>query len=825
MQITFGMYLDGCEWSPNPAALGVIAIGPPGMLKLLEDRLGFSGIETGQPERINQFMQKIALANCPWCKPSFELDRWSTAKQLLAWRDELIEAGWDGADGGSERLKTLWKIEQTGTPVAMGTGDRLQRILKALDMVKFHDELILVEPMDCLPPVWRNIFQKLQTCGMTIISPKTQTSSRPEVFVVNGTDEFTNAVQLARYLAAEDNHDLALICEGDSGVLDGVLHRFGFGAIGNAFSSRWRESLQILPLWLETLWKPFHPQRFLELLLLPYSIVPKVIGRKLVQALQDEPGIGGEAWNQAWMDAEQSIRENKSGYYKDVEHEVEKLSSLRQMLEEDSFNAETGVLEKTLIQRCDLLLERLAPQITTHPELALTITHTETLKTIIPGKGLIDRVQLARMLDSIISTGTASGAKREVNDFQLVTSPGMLRQDCDTVLWWDCIDAGKQKNTYWTPAELAVLPGIAPVALRKRETLSWRNALNHAKRRLIVFVPALQAGEAVFPHPFLDELTIPNTNRLNNLNDGNYWRLADREKILSEVVSPAGTPAAVEIESNEIQPLRRLSFSQMETFLSCPFRWFMQDYLGLQMPPAMNVKSGALLIGSLAHKVVELLFQENKTWHANDAKTRAGVLFDTLTPQMAAELLLDGRSVEKKRIRETLCNAIYSLISEINSRHLTVIDTEQAQHGTFFDHEFVGYLDILLQDTAGKPFVIDMKWSSSSYYEKHLNEGKALQLAAYSWMLKPDSFDVQCAYFLFPKQSFITDPKQDWKALWQKAQDTWREQMTTLHSGVLECGIGEEKELKDSPLPLPLAAGCNFCNYSALCAMKKEMAQ
>lgn len=825
MQITFGMHLDGCDWSPAQATLGVITVGPLGMLKLLEDRLGFSGIEAGQPERINQFMQKIARANCSWCNASFELDRWSTAKQLLAWRDELIESGWNGVAGGSERLETLWKIEQTGSPVSPGHADRVQQILEALNGVSFHDELTHVEPVDCLPPVWRSIVQKLQACGMKLIPNKPQTASTPEIYVVNGKDEFSNAVQLARYLSSGDNRNLALICEGDSRVLDGILHRFGFGAVGAASASRWRESLQILPLWLETLWKPFHPQRFLELLLLPYSIIPKVIGRNLVKALQEEPGIGGEGWRKAWEEAENAIRENKFNYYKDIELEIEKLTSLRQMLEKDSFNAETGVLEETLIRRCDLLLERLAPQVATHPELALTMSHAKTLKEIIPYKGLIDRIQLARMLDSIISTGTASEVQRECNDFQVTTSPGMLQQDCDTVLWWNCIDSGKEKTTYWTPAELAVLSGVDSVALRKCEVLSWRNALNHAKKRLIVFVPSLIAGEAVFPHPFLDELAISQLNMLGDLDNGTNWHLADRQTMLKEVVSRECKET--EIGPNEIRPLRRLSFSQLSTFLSCPFQWFMQDYLGLSMPPAMNVKTGSLLIGSLAHKVVEMLFKEGKTWNEDEAAARAGVFFDALTPQMAAELLLDGRSVEKERIRETLCSSIEFLISEINTRNLMVIGTEQAQRGTFCKHEFVGYLDIQLQDAAGKPFVIDMKWSTSSHYEKHLREGKALQLAAYSWMLKPGDFDVQCAYFLFPKQAFVTDSRQDWKALWQKAEATWEERMATLHSGVLECGIGDENELQKSPnpLPLPLTAGCNFCNYSALCAIKKEVAE
>lgn len=820
MQITFGFYLDGAEWSAKPASLGEIACGPLQLLQLLEGRLGLSRQESPPPVRIDEYARKIALAVPDWCRKSYELDSWSTAKQLLAWRDELLENGWNGETGGSPRLEALAAIETKLVPFPPGRPERLHALLTALKGKTFTDKLILREPAAQLPSLWRQLVEILGSCGMQTVEEKEVKSAHPEIVRVDALDEMTLALQLARYLKSGDNTKVAVICEGDSHIVDGILHRFGFGALGVSEPSRWRESLQILPLWLETLWEPFHPQRFLELLLLPHSPIPRVVSRELIRALQEEPGILGDAWEDAWHKAEETIRKNERGFYNDINSEIAKVARLRELLEQESFNADTGVLERTLADRCDELISWLAPRVKDHFELARAISHAKTLKEVIAGKGIVDRVALIRILDSIISTGTSSGDKREVNEFAVFTHPGMVNRDFDTVIWWNFIDTGAAKSTYWTPAECKAVK-IDQTILRKREARAWHNVLNHAQNRLICFVPQMLDGAAVFPHPLLDELKVSHCLKSENLtDDAGAWQLASRRR---QLVPLAGKESAegTKLEPNRIVPLRSLSHTQMHTFLSCPFQWFLKDYIGLNMPPAMNVPTGSLMIGKLAHKVVERLFNESKQWTPATAGVRARTLFDELVASMAAELLQAGRSADRHRLCTTLAGAVESLVREINDRHLVVKETEKELAGVFAGNDFVGYADIYLEDADGHPFIIDMKWSTAEYYEKNLHAGKALQLATYSHLIDPKSLDVQCAYFLYPKRKFIHDPDQDWKTLWRLAAETWEQRFATLHSGVLERGTDDEKKLKDA-LPLALTAGCAFCNYSALCGAMEE---
>lgn len=825
MNITFGMFLDGAKWSEKSASLGEIVCGESGFLSLLEQRTGLSGSTVSLPERINGYMQKIAAVDPVWCRASFQLDPWSSAKQLLALRDELILNGWNGVDASGERMKALAQLEASILPLAPGVPERLKMVLAELEKFSFPDTLTLQDDFSLLPFFWQKVILQLEKCGMKIVQLPPPEGKTPQIIKVTANNEFALAVELARFLSAGDNKRTALICEGKSAVLDGVLHRFGKGMIGNDQASRWRESLQILPLWLETMWKPFVPQRFMELLTLPDSPIPKVVARNLIGALQKAPGIGGKEWQEAWQKTFDTIRENKYGFYEDVEAECEKISALQDFLEKDCFNSDTGVLESTLIKRCEYLEKRLAVQVEKNPALGIVVSHIQTLKKIAIGKGLINKVSLARMLDSIVSTGTAPDfCRSQVTDFAVFSHPGMIRGDFDTVLWWNCVDKNDSGNTHWTDEEILLQPGYDRARRRKLESNAWQRAKALAKKELIVFLPQTIEGEEVYPHAMLDEPEIVKIKAVNAHSlvdaDGN-WGLGSRKKHLQTAEEFAPETADC-IEANNISPVRRLSYSQLNTFLSCPLQWFLQDYLDLKMPPAMTLPTGGQMLGTLAHKVIEILYSGKEKISADAARDDAGRIFDSLVPEMAAELMLDGRSVERRRYRKILIEAVYSLVQEINKRNLLVKASEKQLDGSFEGIDFIGFCDLYLEDAGGKAFVIDMKWSTSGYYERNLKNNKALQLATYSWLLAPEEMDIQCAYYLFPKQQIIHDGAADWKSLWERARQCWFERMDAIHAGKLEKGVAEEGDLKESDLSLPLTAGCKFCNFAALCNLVKE---
>ena len=114
MDIVFGLRSDGGGFPDHggegDSALGAPVVGPNGLLEILETARGLGAPATANVVRIAAFQAALeSLKDSPrfWSR-SLEVDGWATARTLLGWRDELIEAGWDSTrDWTSPRLADL----------------------------------------------------------------------------------------------------------------------------------------------------------------------------------------------------------------------------------------------------------------------------------------------------------------------------------------------------------------------------------------------------------------------------------------------------------------------------------------------------------------------------------------------------------------------------------------------------------------------------------------------------------------------------------------------------------------------------------------------
>ena len=123
VQVIFGWGYDGARWNPDNS-LGQFTTGPIGLTSLLATRLGLTTPDVPHVQRIAAYRRVLqahleALENDtqrPWFAQSFAKDPWATARQVLAWRDELVGAGWrpDEHHDASmpPRLATLARVER-----------------------------------------------------------------------------------------------------------------------------------------------------------------------------------------------------------------------------------------------------------------------------------------------------------------------------------------------------------------------------------------------------------------------------------------------------------------------------------------------------------------------------------------------------------------------------------------------------------------------------------------------------------------------------------------------------------------------------------------
>ena len=324
-------------------------------------------------------------------------------------------------------------------------------------------------------------------------------------------------------------------------------------------------------------------------------------------------------------------------------------------------------------------------------------------------------------------------------------------------------------------------------------------------------------GEAVSHHPYWDTICQAVTQtgkeytgeearkmvvrKCKEFDNQENWAFAGRNHTLKKVdgAKPVELIPAYRVPEKVIKPKAKLSYSQISALIACPMKWALQYYAGLSLPQSQAIPSGNQMLGTLCHRIVEELYAVQKQWQPEAAAKGAGNLYDQLLPSMASELLLEGRMVEKHRYREEIIRAIYTLVEAINRYGLTVEATEAPLEGEINGISLTGYADLLLRDHGGQAFVLDMKWSiSAKYMRQEVEDGSALQLATYAWMLKNAEAapDVHAGYFMLAQGQFISDspllgsnaviPARSLEETWDMAVATLDEVWNDLEQGSLK---------------------------------------
>jgi hypothetical protein len=300
----------------------------------LELRLGLASFDAPASVRVPRWTARVAAAadTGAFYERSFQVDPVGTASTLLAWRDALVEAGWNGGiiEAGGDRLRALAVLEAQHDDIAApGSVDRLVALERALAQTshRVYDELELIEDRSLWPRRWQSIFDHLERTGTAIT---------PCVTALPGAPEATDLGRLQRLIRGElppgsvepkdvrGDGSLLLLCAEtptelaeataslmsrmapsstglvvrclDAAPLEAALVRHGLASQGLKSGSVWRPSAQILPLALELAFEPRDPYRVLDLLTLPIGPFQGKLGARLAKAVAGQPGVGGQAW-------------------------------------------------------------------------------------------------------------------------------------------------------------------------------------------------------------------------------------------------------------------------------------------------------------------------------------------------------------------------------------------------------------------------------------------------------------------------------------------------------------------------------------------------
>ena len=566
-----GWALAGPVVRPPPAngargRLGEPSWSPSQLLRDLELRLGLPQLTPSAAQRVPAYAQRLLALPGAFYARSLAADSLGTAATLLAWRDALLDAGWNGLPipGGGDRLDALAALE-SNDPLPPGDSDRLVRVeneLRACSKHAIYESLTLVEPRALWSVRWQRVLtlleeRKARIAQLTTDLPGAPAGSdlgvlqqmlrgeRPScrggdppairgdgtLLLLRGDTSGDLAELTAAFLSA--HREGAIVVRGsDHASLEAALPRHGLPHQGHAPASAWRPAMQILPLALELAYAPRDPYRVLELLTLPVGPFRGVYGTYLARAVAKQPGVGGGEW----------LRQKDK-----AEARAHELHVLRRIAEGATPLRATTLADAHLAERRQRLAEWIeaagAPESGAAREALLAVaTRVRTflhrrlgrddLRAIYAAahdqakdlegalardhRATLSREDMRHLLDSVVRSAQALDLTVErAGRIDHVDHPAALLASALSVVFWGFVSGTERRaslqQTPWNRAELTALEhaGVRfPDAgeLLAVESRAWRQGILAARERVVFVVPATVKGSSCAPHPTWDEI-------------------------------------------------------------------------------------------------------------------------------------------------------------------------------------------------------------------------------------------------------------------------------------------------------------------------------
>lgn len=780
MRITFGMHVGSWCGPGSEARIGQPVLGRAGFLALLETHLGLTAAPVSAARRAAAYLLALRAADNPdrFFHRSLAADEVGAAVQLLAWRDELMLAGWDGrpAENWTGRLADLAAAEGHASPrVRASEGERLAQVTLRLRARRVPiDSVQLLDPVEAFPARWRDALQllpavahdapaaaaagdlgRVQTACLQAVA-KAQISQIPDLkgdgslIVLRPLNREVAEHWLADHCQRDADVRNLIVCEEHAASVDETLRVQGVPTCGFDEPSVLRPALQALPLALETLWDPVEPARVLEFLMHPIGPFHPNARRMLGTAFAKQPGIGGREWSTQreaiaqklgsevvqqvayWLESPRSKRSEGAP----LDEVIARVARLQAGLQSRRRSLELGQFEEALLSDMDWAIGQCSQ-------------FMEGLQELRKGGNAVVR---PRILEHLVANATADSSNSlaiaQVGCMQSATTPaGCSVETADEVVWWMPAKPRLPAPLPWIAEELRA---IADAGLRIRDPAAemaalmgqWVRPILAARQRLFLMLPP----EGTEDHPAWQLLRAicpglaPQPLQVHAAVRGQLTEVAARP-----LCAPRGAwhlnPDANWREAYTVPTRRQAqSFSSLSILFNNPAIAVLQDAAGLRTASTVAVPEGTHLLGELAHRLLELLFAQDGALHWTDAQVDAWFrpAVDDLLRREGLPLLSAGNASLAHQFRETARGSIGVLLEHLRTAGAVRVEAERKLAGDVYGLATEGFADLLVHLKTGGTVLLDPKWSPASRYRDRMERGDYLQLALYAHMIQQE---------------------------------------------------------------------------------------
>jgi len=868
LNVTFGWQLDSRQGPLLESRFGAPVVGRIGMLGLLELYLGLAGPPMTRSQRVAAFLGCLRKADDGqrFYSASLRADEMGVASEVLNWRDEWMLYGWDGTAGGEapKRVADLAAVQAICQGLLpAGEAERLQLVQAALAEHKVPlQEVRLVDDRGRFPKRWNAVLALLpcrvdsepqpaaadkstalwhlqqaalasHSSGHVDALKDLADDTTVRVYRADSTDVAIHWLVGSRKGAAVDQ---TLVCEQEGPALDDVFRANSEPVCGFDRPSAYRPALQALPLALELLWKPVDVHRVLEFLVHPYGPFKRKARRLLAKAYARQPGYGGDDWKAA----KAAIKAMEGGEQLAAEVEF--------WFEAQHWPRADGAPFEAVEVRVDRVVAALRVYLTAQrddlPAIRGGIRQGQAFLDALAelkSQGL-ERLS-PRHVEQLLAQSTVAGAGNPYAEPEVgcrrsatIATLGAL-EPAKEVVWWMPSTPVLPRPHPWSQAEVR--------ALRERGTelrdmaaelnalaKDWLRPLLAAQESFVLVLPPAADEE----HPIWLLLRRLHPNLVVRHVETEFAASATTEVSLDKRLP--GLTRRMHIPSDMASARSRQSFTSLVELFDNPAVAVLKDAANLKGTTLMAVEDENRLLGTLAHRLVEKLFEAAGvlSWTADQVRSWFDVNADALIDAEGAPLLMLGFGIALHRFKGTVRDSTVELVGHLQSAGVVSVRMEVQYEGEVFGVPVTGKVDLLAELPGSRLALLDLKWSGERRYRERLETGTHLQLAIYSSLVEQNEGQapVELAFYVFDSWAILATsdsvfpraivcalpPGATVPLLLKKAEKSWHWRCAQLANGELELvdtRLGPLEEFQGEEGTLPVNEGKRWnAEYVAL---------
>ena len=789
----------------NSVDVGNIYCGNSQLLQRLLFYAGVPYLPASNEERIAHYHASI-LGKVGTSSPfynSFMTDSAGMSRTTLAWRDALVEVGWDTKSyaGNSIKLSLLRDIEPENMP--KGEADYWHMLIQTASASRILPENIRVVVTcgeDEIKPHIAHILTKQQEFGVSVeyrVLDKACADGnlgKIQEAIINKSQEkivldkddcsfrfmsFVNEDDALRYVATEPIDSSAVYFCSKPKRFDNTLRLLGKPTIGSSLAAGSPQVVQLFMLGNGLFEYPLNINRIIEWLNLPISPIKGGLRRDLCNALTTSGGINNKEWNEA-----------KENYLNSVEDEKERKKYAKQV---DDFLPipRSGVVDAECVKAFNenlrkwattrLAMDNFPYDDIVREQIASIESYCTTLiKMLDTAPAEFSFLSLQLWCKNIVQPSAYGQYNAEVSSHTTIATMGDLHDVADSIVWFPAEDGGIVAYPFeiLNNAEYAeVESGGAMLYKREQHTLINQMAMQRlllSTRNLTVIEAEKCNGEKVARHPLVLQL--------NERIKGGLKSIAQKKTLPDEfmtadcqVINQGENPILIQLdpqtklkerhERENDEAKQAESYSSLSQLIQHPFTYVCDKCAKLkdqQMPSAQDVN---LTLGNVAHLIIEKVFGGRSY---DDAckyyKAEYETIFEEAVDEAGLLLRLREHEIELRRLKANMEIALGKLAETIKNNGLTVdaceYEFKQAKWVEAGDGvKFSSRADMLLSDNTGGKVIFDFKYSRSKSHKAEIEENRALQLEVYRYMVKQEFGEetpVRVAYIHLPDVTLFT---------------------------------------------------------------------